>query len=273
MANKAPFDGAACNCTNATFAVTFDLAVGPIGLKQLESITSFVARSGRNRIISIRTSDIVVVIFAILALTFSIDRYFFNSRYLIHVGGAKRDKSPSAAIDKIAVLHEKEALRVESGQNYEKEALHLKPDQKCDNEENTDLNTAKSTILPQWVCQVIYVLAMLFLTSLCRGTGTEKNASKTQELFSKRSSTTAQAEEKAQISPQTSWWSRFIHHPCSQTVFGINTGFRRNSSHDSLLCIPPTFLAGDPLILHHNARYTLRGPQSRRNSSMAIYCH
>lgn len=99
--------------TLLTLALNISLIDGPFGLRELESDLSFPPSSWN---LPIRTSDIVVVLFIILFLTFAIDRYLFESRYLVHVDNATKKKDQATVQNEKAYLHEKKALNIESGQ-------------------------------------------------------------------------------------------------------------------------------------------------------------
>lgn len=84
--------------TLLTFALNFSLIDGPFGLRELES-ESDLTFPPSSWTLPIRTSDIVIVLFTILFLTFAIDCYLFESRYLVHVGGATKKKDQAAVQD------------------------------------------------------------------------------------------------------------------------------------------------------------------------------
>lgn len=213
MANLRTADAATATVTNNTFAHKLGLTDGAFGLQQLESVLSFPARNGRSWTVSIRASDVAIITFTILVLTFAIDYYIFKSRYLVHIGGATRDKDQAAALDEKASLHEKEALSVESGQN-------------CSNHEDSDpepkskhnSHTSQSP-LPRWIHRAFSnTLLILILLASFGGRNNKEIPSKIHKGILERSSAKAKAEEDVAKTPPTSWWGKFVQDPWSQRV-------------------------------------------------------
>lgn len=211
MVNLQIVNAATANITNATLA--FGLTDGPFGLQELESVLSFPPRNGRSWTVSIKTSDIVAVVFTILVLTFAIDKYLFNSRYLVHIGGVKREKDDEAVLDEKASLHEKEALSVESG-------LKRSDDEDSDLEPSSqhDSGSPASTASPGRFSRAIQILAILFLAALFNSKEMEKTPSKTHKETPESSSVKTETEGEANESRPTSRWGRFVQHPVSQQM-------------------------------------------------------
>ena len=91
-------------------------------------------------------------------MTFAIDHYLFESRYLVHVGGATKKKDQAAVQDEKAYLHEKEALNIESGQKGSSDGdRSLKP--KSEDVPNVPMSTAR----PRWTLRGFYILLLLFV--------------------------------------------------------------------------------------------------------------
>ena len=209
---------ATANVTNATVALKFGLTDGPSGLQEFESVLSFPPRNGRGWRVSIKTSDIVAVTFTILVLTFAIDKYLFNSRYLVHIGGVRRKKDDAAVLDEKASLHEKEALNVESGL-------------KCSNDEDSDLepklqhhsDSPASTARPRRLSGAIRILAILFLAALFDYKDLKKTPSETHRGTLESSSVETEAEEEVNKSRPTSRWGRFVQHPVLQGMLRYAT--------------------------------------------------
>lgn len=219
MVNISTIDPATANVTNTTFAHKIGLTDGPFGLQELESVLSFPARNGRSWTVSIRTSDSAAVVFTILVLTFAIDHFLFKSRYLMHIGGATRNNDHSATLNEKAVLHEKEALTLESGQ-------------KCSNDEDIDQKlkpehdsaSRTSTIFPRWVHRAFFILLMLFLLPIFGGKNAKETAfqphKETLESWTAKAKATAEVDKPS----RTSCWGRFLHnHPWSQRILNSAT--------------------------------------------------
>ena len=206
-------DAATANVTNTTFAHNLGLTDGLFGLQELESILSFPARNGRSWTVSIRTSDLAIVTFTILVLTFAIDHYIFKSRYLVHIGGATRDQDHAATLDEKASLHEKEALIVESGRNCRKpEDSGLGPESKHDS------NTSQSP-LPRWMPRVFCnTLIILLLLASFGGRNNKEFPSQPHKGILERSSPKAEAVGELDKTPPTSWWGKFVQDPWSQKI-------------------------------------------------------
>ena len=211
MVHLITLDATTANVTNDTFALTFSLIDGPFGLREFESDLTFPPRNGTSWNLSIRTSDIIVVISTILFLTFAIDRYLFKSRYLVHIGGATKEKDHAAVHDEKAYLYEKEALRLESGQ-------------KCSSDGNSSLvpkseddsNFPTSTALSRWTHRATYILLLLYLVAI---SDFKKQKEKAQKTTPESSSEKTDAEGEADQPPRTSWWSKMVLPPRIQGLF------------------------------------------------------
>ena len=209
MVNFLAVDAASANLTNSTFAHKFSLTDGPFGLQELESILSFPPRNGTSWIVSIRTSDLVAVLVAILVLTFAIDHYLVDSRYLVHIGGATRAEDHPATLDEAAALHEKEALLIESGQ-------------KCSSDEKGNLEPQSehraefpaSTARPQWSRNPLHILRIVILIAIAVSVFDDKKVKKIVSGSSCKESTSTQAEAErdSDKSPPSSRWGRFLQH-------------------------------------------------------------
>lgn len=222
MVNLQIVNAATANITNATLA--FGLTHGPFGLQELESVLSFPPRNGRSWIVSVQTSDIVTVIFTILVLTFAIDKYLFNSRYLVHIGGVKREKDDAAILNEKASLYEKEALNVES-------ALKSRDDKDSALEPSSqhDSSSPASTAGQGRLSRAIQLLTIFFLAclsaSLLDSKETRGTPSGTHKETSESSIVQSETEEEVNTFRPTSWWGRFVQHPVSQKLLGYATMF------------------------------------------------
>ena len=211
MVHSVTVDATTANVTNDTFALTFSLIDGPFGIRELESDLTFPPRNGVSWNLSIRTSDIVVVIFTVLFLTFAIDRYLFQSRYLVHIGGATKEKDHAAVQDEKAHLHEKEALSLESGQKCSSGGnSSLEP------KSEDDSNLPTSTALSRWTHRAIYILLLLFLVAISEGKKENENPHKATP---ESSSENTDVEGEVDQYPQTSWWGKMILPPRVQGLF------------------------------------------------------
>ena len=205
MVHLITLDATTANITNNTFALTFSLVDGPFGLRELESDLTFPPRNGLSSNLSIRTSDIVVVVFSILFLTFAIDRYLFKSRYLVHIGGATKEKNQAAVQDEKAYLYEKEALNLESGQKGGSDgdsSLGPKPED--------DSDSSPSTALSRWTHKAIYILLLLFLIAVSDG---KQEKEKSHKATAERSSEKTDAGGEVNQPPQTRWWGNMVLPP------------------------------------------------------------
>lgn len=205
MVNLITLDATTANITNNTFALSFSLIDGPFGLRELESDLTFPPRNGMSWNLSIRTSDLVVVIFAILFLTFAIDRYLFKSRYLVHIGGATKEKDHAAVQDEKAYLHEKEALNLENGQKGSSDG-----DNSMEPKSEDDSKLPTSTTLSRWIHRAVYILLLLFLVAISEG---KKENRKSHKATPESSSEKADAEGEVDQPPQTSWWGKMVLPP------------------------------------------------------------
>ena len=220
MAHLLTVDVATANVSNTTFAHKLRLIGGPFGLQELESVLSFPQRYGKSWTISTRTSDVVAAVFTILVLTYAIDHYLFKSRYLVHIGGAQREKDHAAALDKKASLYEKEALILESGQkrgNDEDSNLDPKPEH--------DSESLASTARSRRVYKPIQTLAILSLLAMCDGKTMEEISSKTRKGTQEDSSVKADPKGGVDRSSPTSRWGRFVQHPWLRTMLDFTILF------------------------------------------------
>ena len=205
MVHLITVDPTTANVTNNTFALNFSLVDSLFGLRELESGLTFPLPNGLSWNLSIRTSDIVVIIFNILLLTFAIDRYLFNSRYLVHIGGATKEKDHAAIHDEKAYLHEKEALNLESGQKGSSDgdsSLEPKPED--------DSNFPATTALSRWTHRAIYILLLLFLVAISDG---KKEKEKAHKARPESSSEKTDAEGEVDRLPRTEWWGKMVLPP------------------------------------------------------------
>lgn len=216
MVNIQIVTAATANVT--TFAHTFSLADGFLGLQELESILSFPPRNGKSWTVSIKTSDVAIALFAILVLTFAIDKHLFKSRYLVHIGGVKREKDDAAVLDEKASLHEKEALNVESG-------LKCSKDEDSNLEPNSQHDPASpaSTARPGRLSRALQIMAILLLATLFDSKDMKETTSKTTKETLASSSLQSEAEAGVNKSRPTSRWRRFVQHPVSQKILGFAT--------------------------------------------------
>ena len=204
MVHLIALDATAANVTNNTSALKFSLIDGPFGLRELESDLTFPPRNGMSWNLSIRTSDLVVVIFAILFLTFAIDRYLFKSRYLVHIGATK-EKDHVAVHDEKAYLHEKEALDLESGKKGSRDG-----DSSLETKSEDDSELPTSTALSRWIHRAIYILLLLFLVAISEG---KKESRKHHKATPASSSEKTDPEGEVDQPPQTSWWGKMVLPP------------------------------------------------------------
>ncbi|CAF9910470.1 MAG: hypothetical protein ALECFALPRED_006605 [Alectoria fallacina] len=216
MAHLLTVDVATGNVSSTTFAHKFRLTEGPFGLQELESVLSFPQRYGKSWTVSTQTSDVAAVVFTILVLTFAIDHYLFKSRYLVHIGGAKREKDHAAALDKKACLYEKEALVLESGQKRSNDE-----DSDLDPKSEHDSESLASTARPRRVYKSIQVLAILFLLAMCDGKMMKEISSKTRKETQEDSSVKADPKRGVDRPPPTGWWGRFVQPPWLRTILNF----------------------------------------------------
>ena len=211
MVHLMTLDATTANVTSNTYALNFSLIDGPFGLRELQSELIFPPRNGMSWNLSIRTSDIVVVIFAILFLTFVIDRYLFKSRYLVHIGGAKKEKDLAALYNEKFYLHEKEALDLESGQKASSDE-----DSSLEPKSEADSTLPTSTALPPWTHRAIYLLLLLFLVAISED---KKENRKNHKATPESSSDKTDGEMVVDQHPQTSWWGKMVLPPRIQGLF------------------------------------------------------
>ena len=211
MVHLMTLDATTANVINNTFALNFSLIDGPFGLRELKSDLTFPPRNGMSWNLSIRTSDIVVVIFTILFLTYAIDRYLFQSRYLVHIGGVTKEKDHAAVHNEKAYLHEKEALDLESGRKGSSGG-----DSSLGSKLEDNFKPPTSTALPQWTHRAIHILLLLFLVAISEG---KKEKQKSHKATPESSSEKTDAEGEADQPPQTSWWGKMVLPPRIQGLF------------------------------------------------------
>lgn len=221
MAHLLTVDVATANVSNTTtFAHKVRLTEGPFGLQELESVLSFPQRYGNSWTVSTRTSDVAAVVFTILVLTFAIDHYLFKSRYLVHIGGAKREKDHAAALDQKASLYEKEALILESGQKRSNDE-----DSDLDPKSEHDSDSLASTARSRRVYKPIQILAILFLLAMCDGKMMKEISSKTRKGTQEDSSVKADPKRGVDRSSPASRWGRFVQHPWLRTMLDFTMFF------------------------------------------------
>lgn len=206
-------DAATANTTNTTFAHRLDLTDGPFGLREIESVLSFPARNGRSWSISIQTSDVATVIFTILVLTFALDHYFFQSRYLVHVAGARSKKDHATDLNDKASLHENEALNLESGRKCSTDE-DVGPDPKSEHQCESPASRPGSGLMHR----VIDTLVILFLAGMLGVKGNEETASKRNMEIVESTSTKPEGERETESFAPTSRWGKFVQHPWLQKL-------------------------------------------------------
>ncbi|MCJ1436245.1 hypothetical protein MMC27_005623 [Xylographa pallens] len=211
MVNLLPLNAATANVTNTTFAHKLSLTDGLLGLQELKSTLSFPANNGISWTLSTQTSDLAALISTIVVLTFAIDHYLFNGRYLVHIRGANRAKSSAVALDEKAALHEKEALQVESGQ---KSSNNGESGPTIRSKHDSDRPASKA--FAQWVRRAMWISVILFLVAL--GVEQKKVASETDKETLESSSMKAEAESQADISLPINRWDKVVQHPWSKTI-------------------------------------------------------
>ena len=192
-------DAVVSNVTNTTFKHQFSLVDGPFGLRELESTTSFPARNGLSRTISIQTSDIAIFTLVTILATFAIDRHFFKSRYLIHVGGLGKKKHESDVLNEKASLHEKEALNVEAGETTSESPSEPKSD------------TGALTTWRKWTIRAMFIIATcLFLTIGYSEMKKVEAANAKQEAKRSTTDTDTPTEEKDDTPRAPFRWRRLV---------------------------------------------------------------
>lgn len=207
---------ATSSATNATFAHKFSLAYGFLGLQELESTLSFPLRNGRSWTVSVKTSDLAILLLTILTLTYQIDKHLFKSRYLVHIGGVRKEKDEATVLDEKASLHEKEALNVESG-------LKCSNDEDCETEPKSQPDPASpaSTARPGRLSRAIKILAILSLVTFYDGKNKKESPSTAhKEALESPTKDTGPEGEMAKSRP-TSRWGRFLQHPVSEKILGF----------------------------------------------------
>ena len=96
----------ASNTSVTILSYQLGLVDGLLGLQELQYSLNHPTGNQRYWTLSIQTSDVVAALFFVVVVTFVIDHYFFESRYLRHVGGlrhndgATRTRRDSAALEK-----------------------------------------------------------------------------------------------------------------------------------------------------------------------------
>jgi len=162
-----------------------------------------------------KRSDLVALIFTFLVLTFAIDHYLNKSRYLIHVRGVKRAKDHAAVLDEKAFLHEKEALKVESGQKRsDDEGSDLRPKLEHSSASAYAVLPGRSRILRK----AIWIVVVLFLFAVSDCTKKEEFACETGMKTLGKSDTETEAEKEANKSPPNNLWGKFVQHPRTHAV-------------------------------------------------------
>ena len=211
MVHLIALDATTANVTNNTFALDFSLIDGPFGLRELESDLTFPTRNGMSWNLSIRTSDLVLVIFTILFLTFAIDRYLFKSRYLVHIGGVTQEKNRVDVHNEKPYLHEKVILDLESGQKGSSDG-----DSSLESKSEGGSKLPTSTALSRWVHRAIRILLFLFLVAISEGKNGNRKHHKT---LSASSNEKTDVEGETDQPPQTSWWGKMVLPPRVQGLF------------------------------------------------------
>ena len=134
-----------------------------------------------------------------------------KKRYLIHIGGAVRDDKDTSTSDKNAFLHEKEALKVESGQ-------------KCSDSEDKDSDSPVPKIRSRWVHRTIQTLLILLfiavsdITTVTDITEKKKSVSEVLKDLPKESNTKTEVEDEADLAFKVSRLGRLFQHPWSQRI-------------------------------------------------------
>ncbi|MCJ1234081.1 hypothetical protein MMC14_002039 [Varicellaria rhodocarpa] len=197
---------------NALINTIFANRDGHFGFQELECTLSFTTSDEMNRTVSTWTSDIALLLFTILLLTFVIDHYIFNGRYRAHILNVEMDHDSNLSLEDEVLLHEKEALDVESGQKNSNEDRDPEPKSKHASFSSASLNYRRG------VHRATTTLLGLFVFSLF-GSEKPETAFKVFKDVSRRSSTKAKAREDSNKSGRAGKWSRLCRHPWSQRLF------------------------------------------------------
>ena len=204
-------DAVVANVTNCTSTHKFSLVEGPFGLHEIESITSFPARDGVSRTVSIRTSDPAFFLVMTILLTFAIDRYLFKSRYLAHVGRMRKEKDQTAAaLDESASLHEKEAFDVEAGEKS------------SETESEPESDTQTMTKRQRLVARVLISMIMLFFVTIRPSKGKKNKEVKSKEETPEKLVTDNQTEEIDAPPPPSSRWCMFVSGPIAYLLLSLS---------------------------------------------------
>ncbi|MCJ1291655.1 hypothetical protein MMC34_003200 [Xylographa carneopallida] len=212
MVNMLSVGAATPNVTKTNFEYEIFLTDGIFGLQELKSVLRFQANNWGTSTLFIQTSGLAILVFTLLVSTFAIDHYLFNSRYLVHIGGVNTVKSPAAALDDKAALHEKEALQVESGQGCSNDKDS--PPEQHQSEHNS--GHAASSKPMRWVYKATYTALVLFLCFV--GEVPKGTTSGIDKATPERSDTKTEAEWKPEMTPSTSQWNKIVRHPWMKAI-------------------------------------------------------
>lgn len=130
------------------------LVDGPLGWQQFQTSVSISASSGRMWTISLRTFDLVAIVSAIILLAFAVDHYYFNSRYLVHIGGAT---PPTWATVGASTTQKKNVRDLESSHEHKYE-LENKPKPQSVSAEDSQPRTPSPQPRPRCWNQATFVL-------------------------------------------------------------------------------------------------------------------
>ena len=209
-------DAAVANVTDTSSVHRFSLANTPFGLQELESITSFPARHGVSRTLSIQTSDIAAIIVIILTTSFVIDRYLFKSRYLTHVGGTKekaeKEKDVEANLDEKAPLVEKETPDVEGKKQVQFDERFVPNAGPA-----TSSEPQPPKIRPRGTWRILLLVLISYLFIGNETSGEDDAISKPKEEKSENLS--AETKKKVDTPSPTSRWGKFVQHPRARNFF------------------------------------------------------
>ena len=208
-------DAVVADVTNTNFVQKFRLVNTLFGFQELESLTSFPARHGLSRILSMQTSDIAAAIFVILLSSFVIDRYLFKSRYLIHIGGTKKKAEKEKDVE--ASLEEKASLIEEEVHDIETEK-HVPLDEKSVPNATPEPSSGPrpSTTQRKISWKALAMILILYLLGLEEEFGKKGAASQPKE--EKPENPSIEAKEKADKTSPTSRWGKIIQHPWTRKV-------------------------------------------------------
>lgn len=220
MVSLSRIDAAIANVTNTTFAHQIRLTDSPFGVQQLESVLNFPARDGKSWTVSLRTQDTTGILFIILALTFALDHYLFNSRYLISIGGARSGTDGAGIVDRKGSLAEKGALDGKTTPNRSNDSDSvLKPE--TENESDSPAATGRS----RWLDRFLWTLFMLFCYALFGGQKKKAGESRSKEEAVQSASPGTDAEGEVTPIAPSSRWGKIVQHPVSQRIGSSVTPF------------------------------------------------